>query len=229
MDIILIHENIATAYTLLKIKIVHKSASDHKPVVLTMGKLENQGPLPFKYNPIWDSKEDFGKLIKDSWKKSVTGSPQYVWETKLKNLRMHLKNWARENYLQDKARKVELQKKMDNLCKEKENKEESKKDQIQEKEIYMEIYKQNRQQEEESRLKSRCLWLKSGDKNTTFFHNTMKIRRSKNQIEHVQVNGQEIKGVEAVKNTTHKHFKELLSTNDQQAVNEEILYHIKKK
>jgi len=51
----------------------------------------------------------------------------------------------------------------------------------------------------------------------------MKIRRSKNQIEQIQVNVQEIKGVEPVKNTTHKHFKELLSTTDQHAANEEIL------
>lgn len=117
---------------------------------------------------------------------------------------------------------------MHNVCKEKENNEESKQDQIQEKEIYLEIYKQNRQQEEESKLKSRCLWLKSGDKYTTFFHNTMKIRRSKNQINHIQVNGQEIKGAKAVKNAAHKHFQELLSTSDQQAANEEILQQIKK-
>lgn len=92
----------------------------------------------------------------------------------------------------------------------------------------MEIYKQNRQQEEERRLKSRCLYLKSRDKNTTFFHTKIKIRRSKNQIEQIQVIGQEIKGVEAVKNTAHKHLKELLSTSNQQTTNEEILQHIKK-
>lgn len=109
--------------------------------------------------------------------------------------------------------KSNSKKKKDNLCKEKENKEESKQDHIQEKEIYLEIYKQNRKEEEKSRLKSRCLWLKSGDKNTTFFHNTMKIMRSKNHIEHIQVNGQVIKGVEAIKNATHQHFKELLSTS----------------
>jgi len=107
LDRILIHESIVAAYTLVKSKIVHNSASDHKSVVLTLGKLENQGPLPIRYNPIWNSKEDFGKHIKERWKKSVTGSPQYVWETKLKNLRMHLKNWARENDLRDKARKIE--------------------------------------------------------------------------------------------------------------------------
>ena len=121
--------------------------------------------------------------------------------------------------------KSNCKKKMDNLYKEKENKEESKQDHIQEKEIY----KQNRQEEEESRLKSRCLWLKSGDKNTAFFHNTMKIRRSKSQIEQIQVNGQEIKGVEAIKNASHNHFKELLSTSNQQGANEEILQHIKEK
>ena len=110
MDRILIHESIAATYTLLKSEIVHNSSSDHKLVVLTMGKLENQGPLPLRYNSIWDSKEYFGKQIKDSWKKSVTGSPQYVWENRLKNLRMHLKNWPRENDLWDKARKINLQK-----------------------------------------------------------------------------------------------------------------------
>lgn len=63
---------------------------------------------------------------------------------------------------------------------EKENKEESKQDYLQEKEIFLQIYKQNRKEEEESRMKSRCLWLKSGDKNTNFFYNTMKIRRERN-------------------------------------------------
>ena len=99
MDKILIHESIVATYTLVKSKIVHNSASNHKSVVLTLGKFENKGPLPFRYNSIWDSKEDFGKQIKDSWKKSAIGSPRYVWETKLKNLIMDLKNWARENDL----------------------------------------------------------------------------------------------------------------------------------
>ncbi len=66
LDIILIHESIVAAYTLVKSKIVHNSASYHKSVVLTMGKLENQGTLPFRYNPFWDSKEYFDKQIKDN-------------------------------------------------------------------------------------------------------------------------------------------------------------------
>ena len=65
---------------------------------------------------------------------------------------------------------------------EKENKEEDKQDYLKEKELFWEIYRQNRKEEEELRLKSRYLWLKVGDKNTIFFHNTMKIRRARNKI-----------------------------------------------
>ena len=40
---ILIQQNIATAFPTIKRKIVHTSASDHKPVVLILDRLENQG------------------------------------------------------------------------------------------------------------------------------------------------------------------------------------------
>lgn len=46
LDKIIIHESIATAYTLFKSKLVHNSASNHKAVVLTMGKLEIKDPFP---------------------------------------------------------------------------------------------------------------------------------------------------------------------------------------
>lgn len=151
LDKILIHENIAVAFTVVKSKIVHASASNHKPVVLTLGRLENQRPLPFINNKIWDSKEDFGKQIIESWKTNVTGSPHYVWETKLKNLRLHLKSWARENTLKEKANKIELQRKMDNISKEKKANKNVRKIMHKKKEIFLELYKQNWEEEEERR------------------------------------------------------------------------------
>ena len=118
---------------------------------------------------------------------------------------------------------------MDNISKEKESKQECEQDYAQEKEIFLELYKQNRQEEEESRQKSWCLWLKAGDKNTVFFHNIMKIRRDGNQIEKIQVDGQEVKGIEEIKKATHNHYKSLLSTINQQVDSEEFLQQIKKK
>ena len=78
-------------------------------------------------------------------------------------------------------------------------------------------------------MKSRDLSLKSGNKNTTFFHNSMKIRQARNQIEQIQVDGQEIKEAEELKIAAHNYFKDLLTANDQQAVNEDFLQHINKK
>lgn len=64
-------------------------------------------------------------------------------------------------------------------------------------------------------MKSRILWLKASDKNTSFFHNTMKIRRARNQIEKIQVESQEVKGVEELKKTAYQHIKNLLSANEE--------------
>ena len=62
-----------------------------------MGKMENQGSLPFRYSSIWDSNGEINDLVKEAWETRVIGSPQDIWETKLKNLRTKLKEWARAN------------------------------------------------------------------------------------------------------------------------------------
>ena len=66
LDRILIHESIVAGFSSIKSKIIHATAFDHKPVVLILDTLKNFGPIPFKYNKNWDSKEDFSKIIKDS-------------------------------------------------------------------------------------------------------------------------------------------------------------------
>ena len=124
---------------------------------------------------------------------------------------------------------IELQNKLENMQTKKENKEEEKRYYLREKGNFLEIYRENRKEEEEARLKSRSLWLNAGDKNTTFFHNTMKIRRSRNQIYKIQVDGKEIKGAKELKKETHNHFKNLLIANKDIAEYESFLQHTKTK
>ena len=118
---------------------------------------------------------------------------------------------------------------MDSMQIEKESKEEGKQGYLREKDIFWEIYRENRKEEEEVRLKSRSLWLKAGDKNTSFFHNSMKIRRARNQIEKIQVENQEVKGVEELKKAAHEHFKNLLSTKEEMAEYGDFVQHTKNK
>lgn len=189
LDRILIHERIVSGFSSVKSKIVHTSALDHKLVVLILNKGRNLGPLPFKYNKSWDFKEDFRKFIKDHWVKEVIGLPHYIWETKLKSLRAVIKQWAKANATLENKKRAELHRQMEQWNQEKEDNQLTKEDQSQENEMFRELYKQNRVEEEEQRQRSRCLWLGAGDKNTSFFHNNIKIKRAINQIDKIIAEG----------------------------------------
>lgn len=99
---------------------------------------------------------------------------------------------------------------MEQWNQEKENIQYTKEDQIQENEMYRDLYRQNRVEEEEQRQKSRCLWLKAGDKNTSFFHNNVKLRHAGNQIDKIVAEGKEISDQEGIKEATLRHFQSLL-------------------
>lgn len=62
----------------------------------------------------------------------------------------------------------------------------TKENQLKEKQIHWEIYKNNINEEETWRLKSINLWIQVGDHNTTFLHNTTKMRNIKNHIETIK-------------------------------------------
>eukprot|EP00253_Pinus_taeda_P033736 PITA_33736 len=65
LDIFLLQEGIVASSQSIKSQLIHASASDHKPVILNMDKGRNFGPLPFKYNKIWDLQEEFHTLIQN--------------------------------------------------------------------------------------------------------------------------------------------------------------------
>jgi len=62
-----------------------------------MGNMENQGSLPFIYSSVWDNNIEISEIFKEAWEPRVIGSPQYIWETKLKTARTKLKEWAKAN------------------------------------------------------------------------------------------------------------------------------------
>jgi len=69
-------------------------------------------------------------------------------------------------------------------------------------------------EERECRLKSRALWLKAGDKNTTFFHKRAKARQHRNTIDEIKKGtGEIITSFEEIKIDASSHFK-VLYTQD---------------
>ena len=58
-----------------------------------MGK--NLGRIPFRFSPIWIQQEGFKDVVSTAWNRQIHGSPFYVWEEKLRDLKKELKNWAK--------------------------------------------------------------------------------------------------------------------------------------
>eukprot|EP00253_Pinus_taeda_P026690 PITA_26690 len=229
LDRILAQERIVANFSRIQSTIIQGYISDHKPVALHLDKGKHMGPIPFKYNRAWDSSEDFRNLIKDHWAIDISGSPHFIWETKLKLLRTAIKQWARQYAIEEGKKKTDLQMKLAQWNQEKESVQDTEEDQMKENELYKELYKQNRMEEEEQRQKSRCLWLKSGDKNTSFFHNSLKLRRVGNNIERITVEGRVLIEQVEIKEATSRHFQTLLTADPHYLENPDFLNIIENK
>ncbi len=79
-------------------------------------------------------------MIKERWEAEVFGSPQFVSETKLKNVRKKIKTWAWEEALRDKKQKSELQDQLEKWNKENESQQVTEQDKAQEIEMYEALY-----------------------------------------------------------------------------------------
>ena len=73
------------------------------------------------------------------------------------------------------------------------------------------LHKALRREEQYWRIKARCLWLKEGDKNTSFFHKHAKARKNYNTIREIHYQDQSLNKVEEIKNAAHSFFKNLFS------------------
>jgi len=82
--------------------------------------------------------------------------------------------------------------------------------------LQTEVYKEYRKEEEYWRLKSRSIWLKAGDRNTTYFHKQANMRRSQNHIKQLQGTNGIIRGQEQLKEAARAHFKNLFTEEEEE-------------
>jgi hypothetical protein len=75
--------------------ILPHSISDRKPITLDLSPDNNNGPIPFQFNPKWIQEESYPALVARIWNSSVKGSPFFVCEEKLRKLKLTLRLWAK--------------------------------------------------------------------------------------------------------------------------------------
>lgn len=65
-----------------RMRILHSSVLDHKPISLELLTPKELGPIPFRFSLLWTKEADFMQKVRDCWKDLVKASPCFVWEEK---------------------------------------------------------------------------------------------------------------------------------------------------
>jgi hypothetical protein len=94
----------------------------------------------------------------------------------------------------------------------------------QEKEAHQHLHHSLRREEEHWRLKSRSLWIKAGDSNTSYFHKQAQTRRKKNTVTSIISNtGQQLDTFDQVKDEAFHHFNNLYQQPSSEGTNADTL------
>lgn len=93
---VFIHSSIFLDRSIVFSKILLKLTSDHRPILLALKKEEDLGPLPFRFSLLWAGRDGFLEIVQTAWYKEFAGSPSFVWEKKLKNVKYALKYWIKK-------------------------------------------------------------------------------------------------------------------------------------
>jgi hypothetical protein len=89
----IIQSDLLLSNNIINSRIILSTVSDHKPISLQVLVSLNFGPLPFRFNPLWLYISKILEIILEDLGKWAMGSPTYIWEYKLKVVKLALKEW----------------------------------------------------------------------------------------------------------------------------------------
>eukprot|EP00253_Pinus_taeda_P028735 PITA_28735 len=214
-------------------EILAHSGSDHWPIALQWQRPGDTTRRPFCFEAFWLTHPAFKDFVKTIWASFIPseGSKMYQLQQKLWFLKSHLKRWNRETF----GNIFEEQQKLNNELKELHQKiittghtdatleqEQHLSDQLEDRRKQEEIYWQQ---------KSRVRWLREGERNTKFFHNTTVQRRMHNNIPFLQnQQGARVEEHKEIEQTLLNHFQQVHreSAGDRQREIEKITSNIPK-
>ncbi|XVF67216.1 hypothetical protein PTKIN_Ptkin10aG0102200 [Pterospermum kingtungense] len=156
-------------------------------------------------------------LVKSSWEQETEGNPYEIHHEKLKRLKPLLKTFNKAHYSDISDRVLEKRKELESLQFELFNTSSGQNsDKVTlKREKLAELFILERNEESFYRQKSRALWLKESDANTSYFHNMVKKKQKAQTIT-------KLYSREGLKLTNHKdiaieaisHFKAFMGIKD---------------
>ncbi|GKU98657.1 hypothetical protein SLEP1_g11630 [Rubroshorea leprosula] len=151
-------------------------------------------------------------MVAAKWREiSVQGWGGFILKEKLKKTKEFLRVWSKTS-LQEVDRKIEESKEeMNRIDVKAEKCSLTKEDLFLRSSHYTELLKNMQLKEEMAQQKARKNWLKIGDANTSFFHNCIKGRWRRNEINVISIGGEEFRQVGDIKQGMMKYFENLFT------------------
>ena len=142
-----------------------------------------------------------------AWSLLVDDSPSYVWEHKLKHIKIALKSWIKKPVSTPYSHRKESVQALEEIQFNMEDLEITKPLLMKEHSAQNSSFLSFRQEEEQLQLKSRSLWLLASDKSLAFFHKQCRARISLNHILEINSSDEEvIKGHLKIQQAALSHF-----------------------
>ena len=91
LDRILVDITLLASFSTATALILPFSSSDHYPITFTLEEKRPLGSIPFKYSPLWNNIPEANNIVRSSWSHHIEGSHVFIWESKLKNTKIALK------------------------------------------------------------------------------------------------------------------------------------------
>eukprot|EP00253_Pinus_taeda_P008007 PITA_08007 len=224
LDRFLISEGLIQKVPLFRQWVEEVGNSDHFPIFLDLSSPPPKPPAPFKFNSSWLHDPSFDNLFKSTWIHlacNANESKSFLFMENLKRLKKATISWARERQKKQKEDLIKIKEELKAL----ESVEADGYSTQASKDRILSLEKLQNQilleKEEEWRLKSRAIWLKSGDENTSFFHNYAKGRKSANTIWSLKdEEGRTIKSFSDLSGLGQRHFQSLFSDSGEATIGE---------
>ncbi|XP_027122271.2 uncharacterized protein [Coffea arabica] len=146
-------------------------------LVLDTEKERKKWKKRFQFDKRWLQHDGIQEVVKEAWNTPCEGTRWFKVKQKIRNCRVELLKWSSSK----KGNSMERIKWCKNQIEDmKESNAENKKQKIQEMKGLLNMAYED--EETYWNQKARVRWLKEGDKNTQFFHATVKGRRRRNRL-----------------------------------------------
>ncbi|KAM0043987.1 putative RNA-directed DNA polymerase [Helianthus debilis subsp. tardiflorus] len=156
--------------------------SDHTPCLLKLPGTRSSKPKPFKFPNFLAYKKEFGEMVKSEWMKQIEGVPMFRVVKKLRALKHPIRSLLyKQGNLHNKVKSLhealdEIQAKVDQNPADEEGRQK-------ESELLASYQEALMDEERFLSQKAKVEWLKVGDSNSAYFHNSVKCRNHRSRVD----------------------------------------------